>query len=470
MLQDRCDLAIIGAGPTGLGAAWRLANPPNNCTAVEWVLLCADQRPGGLAGSVIDPDHFTWDLGGHVICPHYPLFDQLLDKLISRWVWNVPVRGAWMFQRFIPYPVQKNIRHLPKREMLQCLQGLVEVLQAGRTPPHGCDFREFLEMQFGKGFCEVFFEPLNFKMWAHPLSELNSDWVRHRSGSQTANVATTDLMALLENLVFEKDEPGWTPNTRSRYPATGGTGSIWQALFDSLPTERATLGVSVTHIETKNHVLHLSDGRRLEYQFLISSMPLNHLLTMITDQPELTIQAERFKYSGTYLIGLGLEGPLPKPLEGVCTLYLPELNIPCWRLSVLSNFSPGNVPTPDHWSILTETAESAHKPVNSTSLLVEVRRGLQRCQLLSGEAKEVSVYMRYLPFAYPLPFRERDRVLPPVQAKLKSLNIYSRGRFGGWKYEVSNQDHSFMQGVEAIDHILLGRDETTYDSPFQINA
>jgi hypothetical protein len=36
--------------------------------------------------------------------------------------------------------------------------------------------------------------------------------------------------------------------------------------------------------------------------------------------------------------------------------------------------------------------------------------------------------------------------------------------FGGWKYEVSNQDHAFMQGVEALDRLISGKPETTYAS------
>ena len=38
----------------------------------------------------------------------------------------------------------------------------------------------------------------------------------------------------------------------------------------------------------------------------------------------------------------------------------------------------------------------------------------------------------------------RDSVLLAVLPALESMGIYSRGRFGAGKYEVSNQDHSFM--------------------------
>ena len=44
---------------------------------------------------------------------------------------------------------------------------------------------------------------------------------------------------------------------------------------------------------------------------------------------------------------------------------------------------------------------------------------------------------------------------------LEQHDIYSRGRFGMWKYEVANTDHTLMQGVELVNRLLLGEPEPT---------
>ena len=49
-----------------------------------------------------------------------------------------------------------------------------------------------------------------------------------------------------------------------------------------------------------------------------------------------------------------------------------------------------------------------------------------------------------------------------IQPWLESQAIFSRGRFGGFRYEVGNMDHSVMQGVEWAERMLLGREEKTY--------
>jgi protoporphyrinogen oxidase len=79
-------VVIIGAGPTGLGAAWRLQELGHT----NWVVYEAGAHAGGLASSVVDAKGFTWDLGGHVLFSHYPYFDDVMNRAIGdAWVEHV---------------------------------------------------------------------------------------------------------------------------------------------------------------------------------------------------------------------------------------------------------------------------------------------------------------------------------------------------------------------------------------------
>ena len=59
-----------------------------------------------------------------------------------------------------------------------------------------------------------------------------------------------------------------------------------------------------------------------------------------------------------------------------------------------------------------------------------------------------------MPYSYPVPTLGRDAALAVIQPWLTEHDIYSRGRFGAWRYEIGNTDHSVMMGVEVVDHLL----------------
>ena len=58
----------------------------------------------------------------------------------------------------------------------------------------------------------------------------------------------------------------------------------------------------------------------------------------------------------------------------------------------------------------------------------------------------------------------RDAALRTIHPWLEGNDIYSRGRFGAWRYEVGNMDHSVAQGVEWVDRVVKGdvENELTY--------
>jgi hypothetical protein len=82
----------------------------------------------------------------------------------------------------------------------------------------------------------------------------------------------------------------------------------------------------------------------------------------------------------------------------------------------------------------------------------------------ADRSRIVSRYHRMVAYSYPIPTLGRDRALAILQPALLERAIYSRGRFGAWRYEIGNMDHSVMMGVEAVNHALAGEKETVFHS------
>ena len=107
------------------------------------------------------------------------------------------------------------------------------------------------------------------------------------------------------------------------------------------------------------------------------------------------------------------------------------------------------------WSLLTETSESPERPVNQSTLAARALGALQSANLIPQRCEIVSTWQHRIDYGYPVPYLYRDEHVHAVDAFLMKHGIYSRGRFGAWKYEVANQDHSCAQGVEAGECSLV---------------
>lgn len=110
------------------------------------------------------------------------------------------------------------------------------------------------------------------------------------------------------------------------------------------------------------------------------------------------------------------------------------------------------------------------KPVNNETLLADCIQGLVNTEMLQPTDEIVSTYHRRFDHGYPTPTLERESALTKILPKLQDKSIWSRGRFGSWRYEVGNQDHSFMLGVEAVDSIVNGGVELTLNYPDFVNG
>jgi protoporphyrinogen oxidase len=321
------------------------------------------------------------------------------------------------------------------------------------------NFRDWILGAFGEGIAEAFMFPYNSKVWTTPLEQMSKQWIADR-------VAVVDFKRLLENVLYERDDVGWGPNSKFKFPLHGGTGEIYRRIAAYF-TEKIQTGKQLAEVDVARRRVSFADGTGDTYDVLISTAPLDLLAQMLRPvDNRLMDAAQGLEHNNLLVVGLGLK----KKIEtGRCWIYFTDSEMPCYRATYFSHYSPFNVPNGDteHYSsLMCETSFRVGESPDPEKVLDQVTAGLIRANMLEESDRErvVSRYHRVVGYSYPIPTLGRDRALDILQPALLEKGIYSRGRFGAWRYEIGNMDHSVLMGVEAVNHIVAGEKELVFHS------
>ncbi|KAK6046686.1 hypothetical protein COOONC_15809 [Cooperia oncophora] len=242
-----------------------------------------------------------------------------------------------------------------------------------------------------------------------------------------------------------------------RYPRDcRGIGDVWKTIASELPPHWFHFGAPVTRIDTRAKTVHLSNGRSTEYDYVISTMPIVELSKMTSLGPKINL-----RHSKVVLVGIGMRRPQPEFTEQLSWLYFPQPEIIFYRCTFLSNFNERLTPNAVlFWSVLVEIGMDSSEHFDEDTMVDRTIKDLVEHGIIYPTSRIESTWVHVLPYGYPIPTLSRDEELRKAHKALEIANIYSRGRFGSWRYEAANQDHSFTMGSDVIDRIVYGAEET----------
>lgn len=487
---------IIGAGPTGLSAAYHLG--------ADAVLIDKNAHVGGWCRSIEDKG-FTFDYAGHIMFSNDDYVLQLYKILLGDNIhWQN--REAWVYSKGVHtrYPFQGALYGLPPEVIKECIVGAVEARygtlnepvknQAARpNPPHAntksneaqkeisdccadgtvtlsagltntstssqsklaakpsieafnqtatpANFEEFIYKVWGSGIAKHFAIPYNKKIWTVPLTEMETSWLGGR-------VPLPDIEEIINGALEPVGKP-MGPNARFGYPLQGG----FQAMMNGfLPHIKGTLKLNadVVHISPKKRTVELADGTRYRYENLISTMPLPQLIKMIGDEaPKPVIDAANgLKHISIRCVNLGVAR---ENITDKHWIYYPEDSI-FHRIFVQGNASPSCNP-PGGFGLTCEISYSPWKPLPySGQELIE--RCFQDCikvGLLNESDTLITASEVDMPYAYVVYDHARARNVATVKQWLALFGITLAGRYSEWEYY--NSDHAFLAGKKAAEAV-----------------
>jgi len=446
-------VAVIGAGPAGLTAAYLLSK-----AGIAVYVFEADPIYVGGISRTETYKGFHFDIGGHRFFSKSKEVEDFWTEILGEEMLQRPRSSKIYYQKkYFRYPLVA-LDALRKLGLIQAVLCLLSYARAKVFPVRDPqNFEDWVSNQFGKKLYKIFFKTYTEKVWGIPCSEISADWAAQR-------IRGLSMSSLIKNALFPKKANGGalikTLIDSFRYPRLG-PGLMWE----TCSAKCLRLGACVqmnARVESlsfhqKKWTIGLSSGQTHSgFDQVISSAPLRELIPAVRPvfPPEAVDAAKRLSYRDFITVILIL------PEKGNFTdnwIYIHDPSVLVGRIQNFKSWSPEMVPDPSMTAYGLEyfCFDGDGLWTASDAALIELgKKELSQIGLASPLDIRDGCVVRQKK-AYPVYDQQYKQRVSAIRNALDDYpGLQVVGRNGMHKY--NNQDHSMMTAMLAVKNILAG--------------
>lgn len=443
-------IAVIGAGPAGMTAAYLLSKHNFDVEVFE-----AGTRVGGLA-KTIELWNQKVDLGPHrFFCSDRRVNELWLEVLGKDFIVVDRLTRIYYRRKLFHYPLKPldALAKLGTWEAFRCTLSYAK--QSFRSTQPSGTFEDWVVNRFGRRLFEIFFKTYSEKLWGISCQDLDDDFAAQR-------IKKLSLFEALKNaLTNGRGNTHKTLIDRFVYPKYG-SGMVYERMADLMQRRGGTIHfrTAVHKVLTENrraYGLEFEDGATRQFDHIISSMPLSLLVSRLPEAPvEIRQRARSLKFRNTILVYLKVDST---DLFRDNWIYIHEAELKVGRVTNFRNWSPDlysgervSVLALEYWCDDKDAIwEAPHGEI------IELAKGEIQQTGLTKNAAILDGFVHKIHRCYPVYFRGYKQVLEPIEAYLNTISgLKAIGRYGAYKY--NNQDHSILMGMLAADDLINNRD------------
>ena len=442
---------IIGAGLTGLSTAYHLEKRGG----IDYSIYEKREKVGGLCRSEYKTrrglkGEFTFDILGHLLHLKEEYTIGLVRRLLKENLTTDIPRDSWIYSKgvYTRYPFQANTYGLPPKVVKECVFGFISAKYHSLHSPRGPfeeSFHDWILRKFGKGIAKHFMIPYNKKIWTVHPRDLTCGWIKVNPKYVPSPNIQEVVIGALED---QKKHFGY--NVRFDYPRRGGIQKLPDAFEAKI--KNLELNTNLSRVNIRKKVAYFDRGKIEEkFRFMVSTVPLRELiLEIIEDVPE-KIRRAAFELNHTSVLSLNL-GINRENIDHGHWTYFPEDKYVFYRVGFPKKFSHNMCP-PGTSSVYVEIAckPKELKQENEKKFITRAKKDLIKAGILKTEREILVEHREPIEYAYVIYDRNRDKNLAIIQGYLREKNIYSVGRYGGWKY--STMEEAILEGKGVAEKI-----------------